>query len=99
MSQFITVKDAVASRSNFMAATLSSASLDYLVCRPMPNDQPWLRQGALLFRILGLSFLSLAGCKRAGANGKPWQEFSGENAIAHVQALVDLGPRPAASAA
>ncbi len=31
--------------------------------------------------------------------GKPWKEFSGEKALAHVQALVDLGPRPAGSAA
>jgi glutaminyl-peptide cyclotransferase len=82
-----------------MAATISSVSSDCLACRPMPNNKPWLRHGALLFRILGLAILSLAGCKRAGANGKPWQEFSGENALAHVQALVDLGPRPAASAA
>ena len=65
----------------------------------MPNDKPRLRSGALLFRILGLALLSLAGCDRAGAKGKPWQEFSGENALAHVQALVNFGPRPAASAA
>jgi hypothetical protein len=50
-------------------------------------------------RIFGLAFLSLSGCGRAGANGKPWLEFSGANALTHVQALVDLGPRPAASAA
>jgi hypothetical protein len=30
---------------------------------------------------------------------QPWLEFSGTNALAHVHALVDLGPRPAASAA
>ena len=45
-------------------------------------------------RVFGLAMLSLAGCHGAGANGKPWQEFSGEKALAHVQALVDLGPRP-----
>ena len=82
-----------------MAATISSASSGCSVCRPMPNKKPWLRHGALLFRIFGLGLLGLAGCHRAGANGKPWQEFSGENALAHVQALVDLGPRPAASTA
>ena len=64
-----------------------------------PTEKPRRRTGALLSRILGLALLSLAGCQRAGANGKPWQEFSGQNALAHVQALVDLGPRPAASAA
>src|SRR5690349_10894564 len=30
---------------------------------------------------------------------KPWEEFSGEKALAHVQRLVDLGPRPAGSEA
>jgi len=63
----------------------------------MPNDNP--RYQTLLLRILGLALLCLAGCNRAGAKGKPWLEFSGENALAHVQALVDLGPRPAPSAA
>ena len=65
----------------------------------MPNEKSRRSTGALFFRIFGLAFLSLAGCSRAGANGKPWLEFSGTNALAHVHALVDLGPRPAASAA
>lgn len=30
---------------------------------------------------------------------EPWKDFSGAKALAHVQALVDLGPRPAGSAA
>ena len=82
-----------------MAATISSASSVSSVCRPMPNEFLWRRPRALLLRIFSLGLLSLAGCQRAGANGKPWLEFSGTNALAHVQALVDLGPRPAASAA
>src|SRR5438128_12303283 len=65
----------------------------------MPNDKSQRRHGALLFRLLGFALLCLPGCSRAGANGKPWLEFSGEKALAHVQALVDLGPRPAASVA
>jgi glutaminyl-peptide cyclotransferase len=65
----------------------------------MPNDKLGHQIGALLLRIFGLALVCLAGCNRAGAKGKPWQEFSGENALAHVQALVDLGPRPAPSAA
>lgn len=65
----------------------------------MPNDKPRPQTKALLLRILGLGLLCLSGCHRAGANGKPWQEFSGENALAHVRALVELGPRPAPSAA
>src|SRR5438874_9822228 len=34
-----------------------------------------------------------------GANTKIWQEISGEKALAHVQQLVDLGPRPSGSEA
>ena len=30
---------------------------------------------------------------------EPWNDFSGEKALAHVRALVDLGPRPATSEA
>jgi glutaminyl-peptide cyclotransferase len=82
-----------------MAATISSASSESSACRPMPNDKWLLRRGAFLFRLAGLAGLGLAGCKPAGAHAKPWQEFSGEKALAHVQALVDLGPRPPASAA
>lgn len=82
-----------------MAATIFSASSACSVCPPMPNEQPWLRPRALFFRILGLTLLSLAGCKPAGAKSQPWLEFSGENALAHVQALVALGPRPPGSPA
>jgi glutaminyl-peptide cyclotransferase len=82
-----------------MATTISSESLECLACRLMPNDNLGHQTQALLLRIIGLALLCLTGCNRAGANGKPWQEFSGENALAHVQALVDLGPRPAPSAA
>ena len=32
-----------------------------------------------------------------GANTKIWEEVSGERALAHVQQLVDLGPRPSGS--
>ena len=40
-------------------------------------------------------------CSRAGSwrapEGKLWEEFSGENALAHVERLVDFGPRPPGS--
>jgi glutaminyl-peptide cyclotransferase len=39
-----------------------------------------------------------AGSLRA-AETKIWEEFSGEKALAHVQRLVDFGPRPAGSKA
>jgi hypothetical protein len=80
-----------------MAVTISSVSSACSVCRPMPNDK--LRHRAFFFRILWFATLGLSGCHRVEGNGKPWLEFSGANALAHVRALVDLGPRPAASAA
>ena len=43
---------------------------------------------------------ALTGCHaRPPDFGRPWEEFSGTKALAHVQALVDLGPRPPGSAA
>lgn len=44
-----------------------------------------------------------SGCRehRSGSssNDKPWEEFSGEKALEHVQRLIDFGPRPPASEA
>ena len=37
--------------------------------------------------------------KPAETAGEPWKEFSGQNALQHVQQLVDFGPRPPGSAA
>jgi Zn-dependent M28 family amino/carboxypeptidase len=47
------------------------------------------------FGRVSLSYLCLilaASCARASSN-KIWTEFSGDKALAHVQRLVDLGPR------
>ena len=49
-----------------------------------------------------LLVLSLISCRRAetpspAPAAKIWEQFSGEKAMAHVQQLVDLGPRPPAS--
>ena len=47
-----------------------------------------------------LAFSLLGACDRAqtpprrDSQKKIWEEFSGEKALAHVQAMVDLGPRP-----
>ncbi len=45
------------------------------------------------------AFCLSVGCakKPAESTAKPWEEFSGKNALEHVQRLVDLGPRPPAS--
>jgi hypothetical protein len=45
-----------------------------------------------------LAIVSVVCTERSlAAETKVWQEFSGEKAFAHVQRLVDLGPRPAGS--
>jgi hypothetical protein len=60
---------------------------------------------ALRFAGLLLAFSLLSACDRAqtgperNAQKKIWEEFSGEKALAHVQAMVDLGPRPPATEA
>jgi hypothetical protein len=55
-----------------------------------------------------LAFIALilvAACDRANTQSqqrdqrKIWEDFSGEKALAHVQAMVDLGPRPPGSEA
>ena len=60
-----------------------------------PNDSGilWLASGLLLTT-------SLLGCARpAAADQKLCEQVSGAKALAHVQALVDYGPRPAGSEA
>jgi glutaminyl-peptide cyclotransferase len=41
-------------------------------------------------------FIVVSSCAKPPAK-KIWTEFSGQNALNHVQALVDLGPRPSGS--
>ncbi|HEV2840191.1 MAG TPA: M28 family peptidase [Chthoniobacterales bacterium] len=59
-----------------------------------------MRFAALLFALI-----LFAGCNRPNpqqerdTRRKIWEEFSGEKALAHVQAMVDLGPRPSGSEA
>jgi hypothetical protein len=53
--------------------------------------------------VLFLALIFLAACNRAdtqptnNSQRKIWEDFSGEKALAHVQAMVDLGPRPPGS--
>ena len=65
-----------------------------------------VRLRVLLF-LIALFCFSSAGCgkgrtasrQNSDDPGKPWQEFSGEKALGHVQKLVALGPRPPGSPA
>jgi len=78
---------------------ISIASLGHLVCPLMPEKRAWLWRGGV---VLGLALLIAVGfalCRKSAAHAEPWKDFSGEKALAHVQALVDLGPRPPASSA
>src|SRR3954453_12144194 len=54
-----------------------------------------------LLILLTLATASCHGSEKATADSgkKIWAEFSGENALRHVQQLVDFGPRPPASEA
>src|SRR5947208_12885501 len=69
-----------------MATTISSASSAHSVCRSSTSA----------FAILALALF--AACDQAStrqiAQKKIWEDFSGEKALAHVQAMVDFGPRP-----
>jgi Peptidase family M28 len=57
----------------------------------------WWRCASLFFPFLIL----VSSCAKAPEKTRKeiWKEFSGEKALAHVQKLVDLGPRPPASPA
>ncbi len=69
--------------------------------RPDFADQ-WRHWGGYALLAVAVLILVLFLFFRSGRRetyGQPWLEFSGEKALAHVQALVDLGPRPAGSAA
>jgi Zn-dependent M28 family amino/carboxypeptidase len=56
-------------------------------------------------RFLVVLALALTACHQSGqtdsndVGSKIWEQFSGENALRHVQQLVDYGPRPPASEA
>lgn len=64
-------------------------------------EASWRRWGGYLLLAIALLlvvFLFFRSPRRE-TYGQPWLEFSGEKALGHVQALVDLGPRPPGSAA
>ena len=57
----------------------------------------------MIARFVTISAVLLASCADSGSNDKEgvriWEEFSGENALRHVQQMVDYGPRPPGSEA
>lgn len=79
-----------------MATTICNASSAPLA---FPRARPE-RAASLVRTALVVALFTLAGCDRAdietqrSGQKKIWEDFSGEKALAHVQAVVDLGPRP-----
>jgi len=71
-----------------MGTTISSGSSAPWACR-MPSKG---------FALAILAAAALGACDRASTQSsqgrKIWEDFSGEKALAHVQAMVNLGPRP-----
>jgi hypothetical protein len=70
----------------------------------MANHKGWWTAGVLLAAALLVAVLSFLyrpanKLRKTAAPAEPWKEFSGEKALAHTRALVDLGPRPPASEA
>ncbi|HEX4666720.1 MAG TPA: M28 family peptidase, partial [Chthoniobacterales bacterium] len=60
------------------------------------NEKQRLRHRVRFAGLLVLAALP-GSCKPPVVQGRPWEEFSGAKALAHVQALVDFGPRPPGS--
>jgi glutaminyl-peptide cyclotransferase len=58
---------------------------------------PLLPYSTTPFVLLALASIALVSCRRAesapASDTKIWEQFSGEKALAHVQYLVNLGPR------
>jgi len=71
-----------------MATTISSASSTRSACRTLSKA----------FAVALLAAAVLGACNRANtassSHKKIWEDFSGDKAFAHVQAMVDFGPRP-----
>jgi hypothetical protein len=72
---------------------------------PVSTTQSHYRARSARSTFAFLALFLLAACDRGNtaaernAQRKIWEDFSGEKAFAHVQAMVDFGPRPAGSEA
>ncbi|HEX4630754.1 MAG TPA: M28 family peptidase [Chthoniobacterales bacterium] len=77
-----------------MATTISSAFSARLACRTLSKS---FAIGLLAAAVLGAC--SRANTEAPSSHKKIWEDFSGEKAFAHVQAMVDFGPRPPGSEA
>ena len=84
-----------------MATTIFNASSAPSVCPRVRRE----RIAALIRVGFVVSLIAFAACDRGNSEAtrtdqrKIWEDFSGDKALAHVQAMVDLGPRPPGSEA
>src|ERR1043166_1148126 len=102
-SPSITAKNGGRSKSNTTGMTIFNA-LSRPSAAPRRRDGALEEWGAVTVKSLlhssttSFLLLLLLGCRRAenspATETKIWAEFSGDRAFAHVQQLVDLGPRP-----
>jgi len=69
-----------------MATTIFSASSAPLACR--------MQNKTFVAGLLAAIVLGACDHPSAHAHKKIWEDFSGDKALAHVQAMVDFGPRP-----
>jgi glutaminyl-peptide cyclotransferase len=77
-----------------MGTTISNESSVPLVCPMLVK-----RSVVALFGLLVLVACDRANTKSPADQKKIWDDFSGEKALAHVQTMVEFGPRPPASEA
>ena len=77
-----------------MAMTISSASSTRLVCRSSKGGSRAPRATLAIFALGLLAACDSASTQATGNQKKIWEDFSGDKALVHVQAMVDFGPRP-----
>jgi hypothetical protein len=76
-----------------MATTISNVCSVRSVC---PNNKGSGRSWRALWAIVALALVTACGQASTKQNDqkKIWEDFSGDKALAHVQAMVNFGPRP-----
>ena len=72
-----------------MGTTISNASSPLLAYRTQSR-----RFAVALLAVVAFAACDSAKTQSSRSQKKVWEDFSGDKALAHVQAMVDLGPRP-----
>jgi glutaminyl-peptide cyclotransferase len=72
-----------------MGTTISNAFLP-----PLAYQMQSRRVALAIFAVVALAACDRANTQSNRSQKKVWEDFSGDKALAHVQAMVDFGPRP-----